>query len=87
MSVDEDPRATDRKPVQFLFPSRGNRGGQNTGYCARLVQEWFASIGLDPAKLGTDVLRRLTSEVPSISDMVGGFLRAIGRAQCDGRFR
>ena len=33
-------------------------GGSTTWQYARLVQEWVASIGLDPAKLGTHSLRR-----------------------------
>ena len=37
---------------------RGDKGGLTTRQYARLVQEWVASIGLDPAKFGTHSLRR-----------------------------
>ena len=47
-----------RKPGQFLFAGHGNKGGLTTRQYARLVQEWVASIGLDPAKFGTHSLRR-----------------------------
>jgi hypothetical protein len=47
------PALAARKPGQFLFAGRGNRGGLTTRQYARLVQEWVASIGLDPAKFGT----------------------------------
>ncbi len=51
-------RLTGRKPGQFLFAGRGDRAGLTTRQYARLVQEWVASIGLDPAKFGTHSLRR-----------------------------
>lgn len=51
-------RLTGRKPGQFLFAGRGDRGGLTTRQYARLVLEWIASIGLDPAKFGTHSLRR-----------------------------
>lgn len=57
-AVDEYLRLTARKPGQFLFAGRGNRGGLTTRQYARLVQEWVASIGLDPTKFGTHSLRR-----------------------------
>lgn len=57
-AVDEYLRLTGRKPGQFLFAGRGDRGGLTTRQYARLVQEWVASIGLDPAKFGTHSLRR-----------------------------
>jgi site-specific recombinase XerD len=48
-----------RKPGQFLFAGRANSDrGLTTRQYARLVQEWVASIGLDPAKFGTHSLRR-----------------------------
>ncbi|MGE3916706.1 MAG: tyrosine-type recombinase/integrase [Hyphomicrobiaceae bacterium] len=58
MAIDEYLRLTNRKPGQFLFAGRGNKGGLTTRQYARLVQEWVASIGLDPAKFGTHSLRR-----------------------------
>lgn len=57
-AIDEYLRLAGRKPGQFLFAGRGNKGGLTTRQYARLVQEWVASIGLDPAKFGTHSLRR-----------------------------
>ena len=59
MAIDEYLRQTGRKPGQFLFAGRGaGARGLTTRQYARLVQEWMASIGLDPAKFGTHSLRR-----------------------------
>ena len=58
MAIDDYLRLTNRKSGQFLFAGRGNKGGLTTRQYARLVQEWVASIGLDPAKFGTHSLRR-----------------------------
>lgn len=58
MAIDDYLRMTGRKPGQFLFAGRGDRAGLTTRQYARLVQEWVASIGLDPAKFGTHSLRR-----------------------------
>ena len=59
MAIDEYLRLTGRKPGQFLFAGRGDGPyGLTTRQYARLVQEWVASIGLDPAKFGTHSLRR-----------------------------
>ena len=57
-AVDEYLRLTERKSGEFLFAGRGGRGGLTTRQYARLVQEWVASIGLDPSKFGTHSLRR-----------------------------
>ena len=57
-AIDEYLRLTGRVAGQLLFAGRGNKGGLTTRQYARLVQEWVASIGLDPAKLGTHSLRR-----------------------------
>ena len=58
-ALDEYLRLTGRKAGQFLFAGRGNaERGLTTRQYARLVQEWVASIGLDPAKFGTHSLRR-----------------------------
>jgi site-specific recombinase XerD len=57
-AIGEYLRLTDRKAGQFLFAGRSNRAGLTTRQYARLVQEWVASIGLDPAKFGTHSLRR-----------------------------
>jgi integrase len=59
MAIDEYLMLTGRKPGQLLFAGRmeGARGLTTRQY-ARLVQEWVASIGLDPAKFGTHSLRR-----------------------------
>jgi integrase len=59
MAIDEYLRLTGRKPGQILFAGRGDgTRGLTTRQYARLVQEWVASIGLDPAKFGTHSLRR-----------------------------
>jgi integrase len=59
MAIDEYLRLTGRKAGQFLFAGRGNSDkGLTTRRYARLVQEWVAGIGLDPAKFGTHSLRR-----------------------------
>ncbi len=57
-AIDEYLRLTERKPGQYLFAGRGRKCGLTTRQYARLVQEWVASIGLDPAKFGTHSLRR-----------------------------
>jgi integrase len=57
-TIDDYLRLTNRKPGQFLFSDRGDRAGLTTRQYARLVQEWLASIDLDPAKFGTHSLRR-----------------------------
>jgi integrase len=53
LAIDEYLRLTGRKLGQFLFAGRGDRVGLTTRQYTRLVQEWVASIGLDPAKFGT----------------------------------
>ena len=58
-AIDEYLRLTGRKAGQFLFAGRGDdKRGLTTRQYARLVQEWVASIGLDPTKFGTHSLRR-----------------------------
>ena len=58
-ALDEYLRLTGREAGQFLFAGRGDdKRGLITRQYARLVQEWVASIGLDPAKFGTHSLRR-----------------------------
>ena len=58
-AIDEYLRLTGRKAGQFLFGGRGDdKRGLTTRQYARLVQEWVASIGLDPTKFGTHSLRR-----------------------------
>jgi integrase len=47
------------RPEEFLFPSRIDRSGHiSTRQYARLVDDWVAAIGLDPALFGTHSLRR-----------------------------
>jgi integrase len=59
MTIDEYLKLTGRKSGQFLFAGRGDSArGLTTRQYARLVQEWVASIGLDPSKFGTHSLRR-----------------------------
>jgi integrase len=58
-SLDAYLRLTSRVPGQLLFAGRGNgERGLTTRQYARLVQDWVASIGLDPASYGTHSLRR-----------------------------
>jgi integrase len=58
-AIDEYLRLTGRKSGQFLFSGRGDSfRAMTTRQYARLVQQWVASIGLDPAKFGTHSLRR-----------------------------
>jgi integrase len=58
-TIDEYLKLTGRKSGQFLFAGRGDSArGLTTRQYARLVQDWVASIGLDPAKFGTHSLRR-----------------------------
>ena len=49
---------TGRKQGAFLFADRGDGGGLTTRQYARLVQERAACIGPDPARFGTQSLRR-----------------------------
>lgn len=59
LAIDEYLRLTERKASQVLFAGRGNgERGLTTRQYARLVQEWVASIGLDPMKFSTHSLRR-----------------------------
>jgi len=58
-AIDEYLRETSRTPGQFLFAGRGEPCfGLTTRQYARLVNEWVASIGLDPMKFGTHSMRR-----------------------------
>lgn len=58
-AIDEYLRETRRMPGQFLFAGRGEPYfGLTVRQYARLVNEWVASIGLDPLKFGTHSLRR-----------------------------
>jgi integrase len=59
LAVGEHLRLSGRKSGQLLFAGRGNGSrGLTTRQYARLVLEWVASIGLDPASHGTHSLRR-----------------------------
>ena len=57
-AVDDYLRLAGRKSGQYLFAGRREASGLTTRQYARLVHEWVASIGLDPAKFGTHSLRR-----------------------------
>lgn len=49
-AIDRCLGSTDQKAVQFLFAGRGNAERRlTTRQYARFVQDWVASIGLDPA--------------------------------------
>ena len=59
LAIDDCLRETGRKSGQVLFAGRGDGSvGVTTRQYARIVQEWVASIGLDPVKFGTHSLRR-----------------------------
>ena len=58
LAIDDYLKMAGRKPGQFLFAGRSNDSALTTRQYARLVQEWVASIGLDPSKYGTHSLRR-----------------------------
>jgi integrase len=57
-AVDDYLRLTGRKPGQVLFCGRNPSRGLTTRQYARLVNDWVASIGLDPLQFGTHSLRR-----------------------------
>ena len=58
-AVDGYLRALGKKPNEFLFTSRRDKGrGMTTRQYARLVSEWIAGIGLEPKFFGTHSLRR-----------------------------
>ena len=58
-AIDAYLRLSGRTGSQFLFAGRGDCSrGLTTPQHARLVQEWVASIGPDPAKFGAHSLRR-----------------------------
>jgi integrase len=59
LPIDEHLRLTGRTPRQFLFAGRGNSSsGLTIRQYARLVENWAASVGFDPAKFGTHSPRR-----------------------------
>jgi integrase len=57
-AIDSYLRLTGRKPGQVLFCGRDPSRGLTTRQYARLVNDWVASIGLDPLQFGTHSLRR-----------------------------
>jgi integrase len=57
-AIDGYLRLTGRKPGQVLFCGRDPSRGLTTRQYARLVNDWVASIGLDPLQFGTHSLRR-----------------------------
>src|SRR5215470_7951278 len=58
-ALDDYIKVAGRKTGEFLFTSRRRAGqGVTTRQYARLVNEWIASIGLDPTLFGTHSLRR-----------------------------
>ena len=68
-ALDDYLRASGRKPGQCLFPGRGGPNHHlTTRQYARLVADWFSSIGLDPLKFATHSIRR-TSSHSSIAEL------------------
>ena len=58
-AIDEHLAVSRKRPGDFLFQvRRGNGRCLSTRQYARLLSEWIASIGLDPALFGTHSLRR-----------------------------
>jgi integrase len=58
-AIDQYLRMTGRRAKQFLFAGWGSADCRlTTRQYARLVQDWVASIGVDPSKFGTHSLRR-----------------------------
>jgi integrase len=58
-AIDTYLRSSGRQPGQYLFAGRGDGSRVlTTRQYARLVQDWVASIGLDPSKFATHSLRR-----------------------------
>jgi integrase len=57
-AIDDYLRLTGRKTGQVLFCGRDPSRGLTTRLYARLVNDWVASIGLDPFQFGTHSLRR-----------------------------
>jgi integrase len=57
-AIDGYLRLTGRKPGQILFSGRDPFRGLTTRQYGRLVNDWVASIGLDPLQFGTHSLRR-----------------------------
>jgi integrase len=57
-AIDDYLRLTGRRPGQVLFHGRNPSRGLTTRQYARLVNDWVASIGLDPLQFGTHSLRR-----------------------------
>ncbi len=57
-AIDEYLRLSSRKAGDFLFAGRSDGRGLTTRQYARLLDQWVASIGLDPLKFGTHSLRR-----------------------------
>ena len=62
---------------QVLYAGRGDDPrGLTTRQYARLVHDWVASIGLDPAKFGTHALRRTKAVLKPLYRRTGN-LRAV----------
>jgi integrase len=58
-AIDEHLATSPKRPGDFLFHGRRGKGRcLSTRQYARLLSEWIASIGLDPALFGTHSLRR-----------------------------
>ena len=57
-AIDEYLRLNGRKSGDFLFAGRDDGRGLTIRQYARLLDQWVASIGLDPLKFGTHSLRR-----------------------------
>lgn len=58
-AIDEYLRGSGKRPSEFMFSGRrGPDWSMTTRQYARLLSEWFASIGLDPHIFGTHSLRR-----------------------------
>ena len=69
-AVDGYLRALGKKPNEFLFTSRRDKGRcMTTRQYARLVSEWIAGIGLEPKLFGTAPQADLPAALPLVSEV------------------
>ena len=72
------------KPEHYLFPSRVHASPHiSTRQYARIIDQWIASIGLDPSACGTHTMRRTKA---TLIYRRTKNLRAVNRTQFTRRF-
>jgi integrase len=57
-AIDAHLMVSGKRPGDYLFSGRGNHSALTTRQYARLLSDWIAAIGLDPALYGTHSIRR-----------------------------